>query len=901
MVHTGSLTVLPLKATQCVAISASIFPQACACQSAHALNAVAQRGDVGRSNQSPLVGREAEREKLRQLLVVAAGGSTAHSRSGASPALVLQRLQPRCAILMGEAGIGKTRLAEETAREALQNGWAVVLSHAYAQESGIPYRQWSELVRDLIAQGLWDAADAGQAQVYTPLLALLPELREQWGDVKEPDQARLREAVYELLAAISAQTPLLIVLDDMQWADGSSCELFGYVARRLSNRPVALLGTCRETELVANATLHSLLGHMQREQVVEYLHVQPLADTEIAALVSQLPDGVVRHIQAQAAGNPFFAEELALSLRDQATLALPKTITAALSARMQRLSEPCQQLLERAAALGSSFGLPLLNAMETKPLSPVDEDVLLDLLDEAIQSGILTEEGTGTRVSYRFWHPLLATHLYTTLSETRRARLHRRAAEALQAVYATSEHGLREQAATILDHLVKGGAENEQVAHFAELAADYAYTLSAYPEAERHYRRAIQAVEEMTHADRFHLAYLLEHLAECVNIQGRFKEARALFERTLALYSAQGTTAIDTQEAQVQSLLWSEIGWTWRYTGENERAWECCQRGEQILREAGIPAGPARARLYYQQSSLFWQEGQYTEARRLAIQALEVFQESSPLQQPIHDTAHLTRIRHTILGDPVDLGRVYALLGALANATGQRAEALEHLSKALAIYESYDRQRETAHVCNNIGHVSMKQARYQEARSFLQRAYTLAERIGDMPLMGVVLHNLGELALSSDQRDLQEAELYFKRSLLMAEQIDDREYLSRWNADLALALIERDNLTEATEHVARALSIARAMHTIPCVGNALVVLGTLRLAQARLGAERDNPRAVFTRLQRARRSLEHVLALRGIEVETSTRGRAALAEILSLLGEDEQADARSPGDERGEM
>ena len=160
-----------------------------------------------------------------------------------SQTLALAGSRPRCMVLMGESGIGKTRLAEETARDALRRGWSVVWSHAYAQESGIPYRIWSETLRSIIAQGLWDPSQNGQAHLYTPLLALLPELREEWQDdgefeyaseraesssyhhnprSPEQEQVQLREAVYELLAAISARVPLLLALDDVQWADGSS-------------------------------------------------------------------------------------------------------------------------------------------------------------------------------------------------------------------------------------------------------------------------------------------------------------------------------------------------------------------------------------------------------------------------------------------------------------------------------------------------------------------------------------------------------------------------------------------------------------------------------------------------------------------------------------------------------
>jgi tetratricopeptide (TPR) repeat protein len=926
-----------------------------------------QRGvQIGRSNQSPLVGREHELRILQQLLI--STEEFRRSRAGDQQkaagiaAVTLETQHPQCMVLMGEAGIGKTRLAEETAREGQQRGWAVVWSYVYAQESGIPYRLWIEALRRMIIQGLWQGQDVAQRPyIFEPLEALLPEMREllEWdgndeqtagGDTgreggRDKSGPYLWEAVYELLATISARTPLMIVLDDVQWADASSCELLGYLARRLHSHPIVLLMTCREKELPSKHPLRSLLAHMQREHAVETLHVQPLTDDQVGTLVAYLPQNMVQHIQKQAAGNPFFAEELAYSIGvDDAGLpatraevkqspreALPGTITAALDQRLSKLSSACQQLLSKAAVLGGSFGFQLISAMEAGSASG-DEDVLFDLLEEALRSGVLTEEGTGPRIIYHFWHPLLAGHLYKQLSSTRRARLHRRAAEVLQQVYATREG---EHAATITRHLVEGGAAAVQIARFAELAGNHAYGLSAYPEAERHYRLAVEQVENVDTGEpyqdqeRLHLAFILERLAECTRIQGNFKEARNLFERELEVRNvsrAFNAAEEAQQEAQIQALLWSEIGWTWRFTGDTARTQQCCEHGEQVLREAGILRGPAWARLRFQQSSIHWQQGNYEDAFRAAQQALSLFEESIPpapirltrvypepfvpqgklreraaaqlpygsgetigegdaselLKGDMPDTSNLTRIRRTLLGDPVDLGRTHALLGAIASAIGQRNEALQHQNRALAIYERYDRQREIAHVSNNIGYLHLKKAEYTLAQSFLQRSFSLAERIGDVPLMSVVFHNLGELAAASG--DLQEAESLYKKSLLLAEQVEDREYVSLWNADLASVLLTKGDLVEAEVCVGRALSTGRAIRNAPCLGLALVVLGNLRIAQARARADAETRNLV-----RARGSLRRALALQGLEVETRVRGQLALAEVSLLMGQREAA------------
>src|SRR5881275_2047863 len=116
------------------------------------------------------------------------------------------------------------------------------------------------------------------------------------------------------------------------------------------------------------------------------------------------------------------------------------------------------------------------------------EDTLLDLLEEALYAGLLAEEGTGTHITYHFWHPLIVSHLYERLSAARRAQLHRRAANALLHLHSGRE---AEVAAAITYHLSKGGSDASQIAHYAEIAGDRAYSLSAYSEAQYYYRQAI--------------------------------------------------------------------------------------------------------------------------------------------------------------------------------------------------------------------------------------------------------------------------------------------------------------------------------------------------------------------------------------------------------------------------
>ena len=880
--------------------------------------------NIGRAHQGPLVGREREFDMLRTLVTTTEHAAKfrlpAQRRSVVASSLDPLR-RPQCILLLGDVGIGKTRLAEEVSRAAKGRGWAVAWSRVYAQEGSIPYRLWTEVLRKAMAQGAWQRHEVSKRPVvFQPLTALLPELQSLLPQVSftssppEQEQLRLWEAARELLTLISEGTPLLIALDDLQWSDSSSCELLAYLARRIYGLPIIIIGTCRDNELGANHPLRPLLTDLQRENAVESVSLDPLNDEQIVSLISHIPhvpEPLVEHIRERAAGNPFFAEELARSVdeRDGRSAALdlsllaggnggegplPDTITAVLDLRMGRLSPDCQRLLGKAAVLGGSFSFDLINAMEASAPN-ADEDLVLELLEEGLHSGMLTEEGTGTRITYHFWHPLLVSHLYEKLSAARRALLHRRAAEILPRVHKNREE---EEAAIITDHLLKGGASADQVAHYAEMAGDHAYGLFDHPNAEKHYRVALEHLDSRG-GDWERQAYILERLGECTRIQGKFEEACRFYKQTLEVRK-QHLVPLSIgyqQEVQIQALLWCEIGLTWYNRGDVVQAQQCYQHSEQVLQEARIVSGRAWAYLRYQQSYVGLRVGNYDIARRTAYEALKLFEEALEQQDyDLRNSSHSTRVRNTLAGDPINLGRTHVLLAALAASDGQCGTALTHLNTALALYEQHNRQREISIVCCNLGDVHLRKAELNLAQSYFRRSLNIAEQIGDAPSVCVALGNLGILVTRFG--NLDEAKDWLKQCITLAKRTHDPVYESIFSSYLSTVLQEQGKQSDARTSLSHSLSVARSAHIDPCIGRALITLGNMYITQAiaidastSYGSNDQLYDDIGRKnnLNRAKKVLQRALALEGIEAETRIEGQIALSYAKLLLHDVEHA------------
>jgi DNA-binding CsgD family transcriptional regulator/tetratricopeptide (TPR) repeat protein len=396
------------------------------------------------------VGRQRERAQLDARL------AAAHAGAG------------QLVLVAGEPGVGKTRLADEATGTARRLGFATAWGRATDEAGSPPYWPFRQVLRAL----------RGGGRVPSDVDLLGPRRGERPAD----ERFALFEAVSDTLAAAAAPDGLLVVLDDVQWADPASLLLLVHLARGLDGARLAVVATYRDTETAGQDAVRAALAAMAREPAVTRIRLSGLDEAEVATQLAgvtgwAVPPSVAAAVCHRARGNPFFVAELGRLLAEPGDGTLPDGVRDAVRARLGRLSPGCRPVVSAAAVLGSDVDASTLAAATGRPLPGV-----LAALDEATAAGILTD--------LRFTHDLIRESARLEVPTTHRHVLHARAAEHLGG-RADADRRVAEIAHHWLESLPSG--DSAAAVRWAEKAAAQASAQFAWEEADALYRRALEA------------------------------------------------------------------------------------------------------------------------------------------------------------------------------------------------------------------------------------------------------------------------------------------------------------------------------------------------------------------------------------------------------------------------
>ncbi|MFQ6026565.1 MAG: AAA family ATPase [Dehalococcoidia bacterium] len=461
----------------------------------------------------------------------------------------------RLEMLVGEPGIGKTRTAQELANEARRAGVQVLWGWCYEEEGAPPYWPWINPLRTYIHQCHPQQLRSEMGPGAADIAEIIPDLRNRLPELQPPPaldnpesaQFRLFDSITSFLVAASRTQPMLIVLDDLHWANRPSLLLLQFLVRKLVGSRILVVGCYREEEISLQHPLSDTLAQLVRESGFRRQVLQGFSQVNTACFIEQEtgempPVEAVGAIHNLTEGNPFFLTEVVRLLSERGELGeaansitrsvqIPLGVREAIGQRLNRRSEHCNRMLTTASVIGREFSLNLIGRL----MAEVSADDLLAALEEALAAGMV-EAMPESPGRYRFTHALVQSTLSGELSDARRARMHARIGETLEDLYSSD---LTTQAATLAYHFAEAlpVVGPEKLMRYSLLAGEQAIQAYAAEEALRHFERALAAKkEESTDAETAALLLRLGRAQAAVLTRGRWHEALDSLTRAFDYY-----------------------------------------------------------------------------------------------------------------------------------------------------------------------------------------------------------------------------------------------------------------------------------------------------------------------------------------------------------------------------
>jgi class 3 adenylate cyclase/tetratricopeptide (TPR) repeat protein len=650
---------------------------------------------------TPFVERDAERANLRRAVAAALGG------------------RGRLVLVAGEAGVGKSRLVQEVTAEAEVRGMRVLVGHCVEMEGSPPYLPFVEIVEQAIIgprsplalrEALGDAAPE--------IARIAPGLRRVFPDIAAPvdlppELARryLWNSVYEFTERAARAQPLLLVLEDLHWADESTILLAEYLGPLLSEMPVLMIGTYRDVEVGVSHPLARAVNQLMRRRVIDRIGLKRLSRDGVGAMVQGLagqkpPDQLVRAIDAETEGNPFFVEEVFFHLAESGVLLddtgrvradlhidevdVPESVRLVVGGRLERLAEPTRDVLVAAAVMGRAFLPELVGQM-----AALGGDALIDSLDEAERARLIAPaKGDGR---FLFSHELIRQTLLADTSTLRRERLHAKAADAIEQRYPGD---IEAHAADLAHHLSRSGhaTDTKRLVRYLTISGRRAVEAAAFEDAVNDFQQALSLIED---GERNARAELLELLAIALRSVGRWDEALVTMNEALDLYNAAGRT-----EA-VGHLAWTmvyQLSWAARFV-------EGVGVAQRALGALGDIPNPDRARLLSAAGWAVSLGGDHATATGM-FDAARAVAEQVGNERALADVLHMETIHH---------------MGF--------AEFTKGIEAGLRAAEVFEREGALWDLCSVLAFVIYEDGtlgRSEQAAALQQRTMAMAERLGHL-------------------------------------------------------------------------------------------------------------------------------------------------------------------------
>ncbi len=533
----------------------------------------------------------------------------------------------------GEPGVGKTTLVKQLLQEAEKRGALSLFGRCYESEGSIPYSPFIEMLEQALGIMPPEMIREDMGEDAAEVARMVPEIRRRFPDIPEPlelppEQQRryFFNAVGSFISRGAARFPLVLVMDDVHWADEATLLLIEHMAALAPDIRVLGVGTYRDVELDVSRPLAATIERLLRSRLLERVPVKRFDRDGVATMIAALagkepPVAIVDAIFSETEGNPFFVEEVFRHLTEERKLFdesgafrtdievdeldVPESVRLVVGRRLDRLGEQSRKVLAAGAVVGRAFPFSLL-----EEISDVDSGTLLDIVEEAEAARVIVAEERDGAVHFMFAHELIRQTLLASLSLLRRQRLHLAVANALERVDADVREN---RPSEIAHHLLQAGAaaETSRTLEYLRRTADRAMESAAFEDALKAIDDAITVVDESDAAKR---VQLLEQKGWAVRALGRFEECIEIWDKVVDLYISLGETET------AGKLLW-EMGYQDLWLNKFEDAFAYYARGLQAIGDKG---SATRAELMAAAATLTGFAGLYEQSESGFAEANEI-------------------------------------------------------------------------------------------------------------------------------------------------------------------------------------------------------------------------------------------------------------------------------------
>ncbi len=721
--------------------------------------------DTGTVTDSKFVGRERELEELTKDLEEANAG------------------HGRLVVVEGEAGIGKTRLIMEVQRIAVEQGFETLMGRCLSLQQTDPYSPFLEALGDRlrikisdedteIAElplGLRSMGEGENGAIGEPSslpMGLLPMAESGDADISKIDiqseRDKLFNNVLDVIINTSKEKPLLLFIDDLQWADTATLQMLSYITRNITNSKV-LLCTAYRLEEVKLADGETPFAQIQQQVDRSISHkrivLEMMPDTDISEIiqnivgVKEVPERFLRKIYDESEGNPFFVEEVVKSLMDEgiilrhghiwdtgvdiSSIRIPKTISDVITHRIARLDEDAKRILRFASVIGDRYSFEVL-----KEVTEISDNLLLDSLDKLMEADIILEVSGSKEEEFVFAHKLTRSVVYGSMSKSRVRVLHLSVGDIIERLYSDN---LEAWIFELARHFTMGKSFPNAY-KYSIIAGDKAFRTLAFEEAVEYYisaHRTIDFLPEAENLDKDSEKLRLSMIIGNIYISlANFPTAKQYYDIALKLSRKK-----EDEKAEEKALI--AVGHSLRLAGDFRKAEESYGNAAKISDKLGDLESMAEVQrgLGY----VHWRKGENDDA-------VEHYNQSISLSMKAGDLSSMAKTF-------IELGNVY-------NHWGDQNKAIEYYNKSLDELEKLDDYSELARAHNNLGDSYMKLKNWDKAIEHLDKSGVAAEKIGNKQFIAWALFNSAEAL--ANMGELDKALKYCESALDICETTDDK-------------------------------------------------------------------------------------------------------------------------------